>query len=72
MTLSRTDASSQLDGAGLRARRALGQNFVVDANTVRRIARLADVGNQLAKVESHLGAGVTHAYLAAIPCRLRA
>src|SRR4051794_34846057 len=28
----------------LRASRALGQNFVVDANTVRRIARLAEVG----------------------------
>jgi 16S rRNA (adenine1518-N6/adenine1519-N6)-dimethyltransferase len=29
---------------GLDARRALGQNFVVDPNTVRRIARLAEVG----------------------------
>ena len=29
---------------GLRASRALGQNFVVDPNTVRRIARLANVG----------------------------
>ena len=29
---------------GLEARRALGQNFVIDPNTVRRIARLADVG----------------------------
>ncbi|MSZ32022.1 MAG: 16S rRNA (adenine(1518)-N(6)/adenine(1519)-N(6))-dimethyltransferase, partial [Actinobacteria bacterium] len=39
MTLSRADASRQLEGAGLRAKRALGQNFVVDANTVRKIAR---------------------------------
>lgn len=44
MTLSRAEASGQLDGAGLRAKRALGQNFVVDPNTVRRIARLAGVG----------------------------
>src|SRR5438270_9485539 len=29
---------------GLRANRALGQNFVADPNTVRRIARLAEVG----------------------------
>ena len=29
---------------GLHPSRALGQNFVVDPNTVRRIARLADVG----------------------------
>jgi 16S rRNA (adenine1518-N6/adenine1519-N6)-dimethyltransferase len=44
VTLSRADASRQLDGAGLRAKRALGQNFVVDPNTVRRIATLAAVG----------------------------
>src|SRR3954447_3075465 len=29
---------------GVRPSRALGQNFVVDQNTVRRIARLAGVG----------------------------
>lgn len=56
MTLSRTDASRQLDGAGLRAKRALGQNFVVDANTVRRIARLANVDNHPRVVE--IGAGL--------------
>ncbi|CAB4589101.1 unannotated protein [freshwater metagenome] len=56
MTLSRTDASHQLDGAGLRAKRALGQNFVVDANTVRRIARLADVENHPHVLE--IGAGL--------------
>lgn len=33
-----------MDEYGLKASRALGQNFVVDPNTVRRIARLADVG----------------------------
>lgn len=33
-----------LDRHGLEPRRALGQNFVVDPNTVRRIAHLAGVG----------------------------
>lgn len=56
MTLSRTDASHQLDGAGLRAKRALGQNFVVDANTVRRIARLAGVEGHPRVLE--IGAGL--------------
>ena len=56
MTLSRTDASHQLDGAGLRAKRALGQNFVVDANTVRRIARLAGVEGHPHVLE--IGAGL--------------
>ena len=56
MTLSRGDASRQLDSAGLRAKRALGQNFVVDPNTVRRIARLAGVGPGDRVVE--IGAGL--------------
>jgi len=33
-----------MDSAGLRPKRSLGQNFVVDPNTVRRIARIANVG----------------------------
>ncbi len=56
MTLSRSDASRQLEGAGLRAKRALGQNFVVDANTVRKIARLANVDNHGHVLE--IGAGL--------------
>lgn len=44
MTLTRAHASDQLRDAGLSPRRALGQNFVVDANTVRRIAKLSSVG----------------------------
>lgn len=56
MTLSRTDASRQLDGAGLRAKRALGQNFVVDANTVRKIARLAQIDGHPHVLE--IGAGL--------------
>jgi 16S rRNA (adenine1518-N6/adenine1519-N6)-dimethyltransferase len=42
--LNRREVLDLLAAHGLRASRALGQNFVVDANTVRRIARLAAVG----------------------------
>ncbi|MEA3076344.1 MAG: rRNA (adenine1518-N6/adenine1519-N6)-dimethyltransferase [Actinomycetota bacterium] len=45
-----------LDTHGLRPSRALGQNFVADANTVRRIARLAGVGAGDRVVE--IGAGL--------------
>ena len=44
MTLSPTDIRRLLAEHGLRPSRALGQNFVADPNTVRRIARLAGVG----------------------------
>ena len=44
MTLSRRQVSELLARHGLRPSRALGQNFVADPNTVRRIARLAGVG----------------------------
>lgn len=44
MTHTRTELRALLDEYGLKPSRALGQNFVVDPNTVRRIARLADVG----------------------------
>jgi len=42
---------------GLEARRSLGQNFVVDANTVRRIARLAGVeaGDPVVEIGPGLG-----------------
>lgn len=45
MTHSRKRINELLDAHGLRPSRALGQNFVADANTVRRIARLAEVGS---------------------------
>lgn len=56
MTLSRRDVVELLDRHGLRPSRALGQNFVADPNTVRRIARLADVGPDNRVVE--IGAGL--------------
>lgn len=45
MTLTPRQISDLLTTHGLRPSRALGQNFVTDPNTVRRIARLADVGS---------------------------
>lgn len=54
--LTRTQVTELLDRHGLAPSRALGQNFVVDPNTVRRIARLADVHAGDAVVE--IGAGL--------------
>ena len=54
--LSGRDVQELLDRHGLRPSRALGQNFVVDPNTVRRIARLAGVGPGDRVVE--IGAGL--------------
>jgi len=44
VTHSRSALSALLAEHGLSPSRALGQNFVVDANTVRRVAHLAEVG----------------------------
>jgi len=44
VTHTRTELVALLETHGLKPSRALGQNFVVDPNTVRRIARLANVG----------------------------
>ena len=44
MTLTPRQTHDLLTTHGLRPSRALGQNFVTDPNTVRRIARLAEVG----------------------------
>lgn len=57
MTLSRADVSAMLARAGRRPSRSLGQNFVVDPNTVRRIARLAGVGAGDRVVEVGAGLG---------------
>lgn len=56
MTLTRREVVGLLDRHGIHPSRALGQNFVVDENTVRRIARLAGVGPGDRVVE--IGAGV--------------
>ena len=56
MTHTRTALTALLDQHDLGPSRALGQNFVVDPNTVRRIARLAGVGPGDPVVE--IGAGL--------------
>lgn len=56
MTLTRRQVTDLLAEHGLRPSRALGQNFVADPNTVRRIARLAGVGAGDRVVE--IGAGL--------------
>jgi 16S rRNA (adenine1518-N6/adenine1519-N6)-dimethyltransferase len=56
MTLTRRQTVDLLADNGLRPSRALGQNFVADPNTVRRIARLAGVGPADRVVE--IGAGL--------------
>ena len=57
MTHSRPTLSALLDRSGLAPRRDLGQNFVVDPNTVRRIAELARVGEGDSVVEVGAGLG---------------
>lgn len=56
MTHSRTRIHELLEAGGLAPRRDLGQNFVADPNTVRRIASLAGVGPGDHVVE--IGAGL--------------
>jgi 16S rRNA (adenine1518-N6/adenine1519-N6)-dimethyltransferase len=57
VTLSGADIASLLAEHGLRPSRALGQNFVADPNTVRRIARLAEVGPGSEVLEFGAGLG---------------
>ena len=56
MTHSRPTIRALLDGGSLAPRRDLGQNFVADPNTVRRIAELARVGTDDHVIE--IGAGL--------------
>ncbi len=56
MTHSPQELRAILDSHGLEPRRGLGQNFVVDPNTVRRIAKLSGAGPGQAIVE--IGAGL--------------
>ena len=58
MTLTRRQAQDLLDRHEIRPSRALGQNFVVDPNTVRRIVRVAGLqpGDRVVEVGAGLGA----------------
>jgi 16S rRNA (adenine1518-N6/adenine1519-N6)-dimethyltransferase len=64
VTLTRAQVLGLLSEHGLHPSRALGQNFVVDANTVRRIARLAEVGHGDHVLE--IGAGLGSLTLALV------
>jgi 16S rRNA (adenine1518-N6/adenine1519-N6)-dimethyltransferase len=57
VTLTRNEARELMERHGLSPRRAFGQNFVVDPNTVRRIARLAAVGDGDRVIEIGPGLG---------------
>ncbi|MGH9230554.1 MAG: 16S rRNA (adenine(1518)-N(6)/adenine(1519)-N(6))-dimethyltransferase RsmA [Acidimicrobiales bacterium] len=66
MTLTRRQVRDLLAEHGLSPSRALGQNFVADPNTVRRIARLAGVGPGDRVVEVGPGLGSLTVALAEI------
>ena len=57
MTLTPAQAAELLQRHGLSPSRALGQNFVIDPNTVRRMVRLAgvDAGDHVVEVGPGLG-----------------
>ena len=57
MTLTRREAIELLERHGLSPSRALGQNFLVDPNTIRRIVRLAEVrvGEPVVEIGAGLG-----------------
>jgi 16S rRNA (adenine1518-N6/adenine1519-N6)-dimethyltransferase len=64
MTLSLADVRRLLNDADIDPKKSLGQNFVIDPNTVRRIARLSRVGPESRVVE--IGAGLGSLTLALI------
>lgn len=57
MTLTRAEVARLLRNHGVMPSRALGQNFVADPNTVRRVARLAGTGPGDNVVEVGAGLG---------------
>lgn len=63
--LSARDLRFRAAGLGIRPTKQWGQNFVIDPNTVERIARLADVGEGDVVVE--IGPGLGSLTLALLP-----
>jgi 16S rRNA (adenine1518-N6/adenine1519-N6)-dimethyltransferase len=57
VSLSRSDLQRLLATYGIRPSKALGQNFVADANTVERIVRLAEITPGVTAVEVGAGLG---------------
>lgn len=72
MTHSQSTIRALLDGNDLAPRRDLGQNFVTDPNTVRRIAELARVGDGDHVVEIGAGLGSLTLALADTGARITA
>lgn len=72
MTLTRKEVQAFFERSGGHPSRALGQNFVVDANTVRKIARLADVTADTHVVEIGAGLGSLTLALAETGARVTA
>ena len=72
MTHSRRDITNLLEEHSLSPRRAFGQNFVADPNTVRRIARLAGVGPGDRVIEVGAGLGALTLALAETGARVTA
>ena len=72
MTHSHRDITELLASHGLAPRRAFGQNFVSDPNTVRRIARMANVGANDHVVEIGAGLGSLTLALAETGARITA
>lgn len=72
MTHSGADIRALLDRHGLAARKALGQNFVVDPNTVRRIVALSGVGADDRVVEIGPGLGSLTLALTEVGARVTA
>ncbi|MBO0714910.1 MAG: methyltransferase domain-containing protein, partial [Acidimicrobiales bacterium] len=70
--LGRADVLALLASNGLRPKRALGQNFLCDPNTARRIARLAGIEPGAAVVEVGAGLGSLTLALAATGGRVTA
>ncbi|MSX68930.1 MAG: 16S rRNA (adenine(1518)-N(6)/adenine(1519)-N(6))-dimethyltransferase, partial [Actinobacteria bacterium] len=56
VSLTRAESIALLEQAGLKPKRKLGQNFVVDANTLARIVRLGRVTSESHVIE--IGAGL--------------
>ncbi|GAA4608705.1 16S rRNA (adenine(1518)-N(6)/adenine(1519)-N(6)) -dimethyltransferase RsmA [Actinoallomurus liliacearum] len=67
--LGPADVRALAGGLGLRPTKTLGQNFVIDANTVRRIVRDADVGPEDVVLE--VGPGLGSLTLALLPVASR-
>ena len=72
MTHSRAEITRLLEEHGLSPRRAFGQNFVADPNTVRRIARMPNVGPDDHDVEIGAGLGSLTLALAESGARITA